>query len=184
MQVQGQNELVETLCRRLQHMEQEYAAALSAAAAAAAPGDPENLVEADSSNGNPDAAGEGTGVAREAAAPAAAPPRRRASTGPTFQIGGELQSPYHNFGSGPGMRRRMSSISIAAAAGLTGPAGSGFGGTSVPTASIDMSDLNNLVSVCFWVLGRRVVWGGCPVAVDMRRDVTLFDCGTAPCLPK
>ncbi|CAM9149523.1 unnamed protein product, partial [Scytosiphon promiscuus] len=165
MQVQGQNELVETLCRRLQHMEQEHAAALSAAAAAAAAvGGPENVAEASADLGNPETAArvEGTGVAKEGAAeqadpgalaPAAgAPPRRRASTGPTFQIGtGDLQSPYHGFGAGPGMRRRVSSISIAAAAaaaagaGIAGPGGAGFGGTSVPTASIDMSDLNNLV---------------------------------------
>ena len=74
---------------------------------------------------------------------ASAPPRRRASTGPS--LSGSASDAY--FGSGPGMIRRMSSIG--GAVGGMGSSG-GFGG-ALPAASIDMSDLNNLVGF---------VWGG------------------------
>lgn len=67
--------------------------------------------------------------------------RTRASTGPTLS-GGPCTSSDPLFGSSPGMMRRMSSIAGGGGVGSSG----GFGGGSLPAASIDMSDLNNLVS--------------------------------------
>ncbi|CAM9739962.1 unnamed protein product, partial [Pylaiella littoralis] len=164
MQVQGQNELVETLCGQLQRTEQDYAAlsaqaaAASAAAAAAEEGggrDAANLAAAIIVGGEGEELGTeatvvgaaaGAGAGAEAGTGALAPPRKRAFTGPTLSAtaggGAPLfssdQSPY-SFGSSPGLMRRMSSIT----GGIGGTAG--FGGTSVPAATIDMSDLNNLV---------------------------------------
>lgn len=140
MQVQGQNELVETLCRRIHTMEQDYAALSAASAAAgidlanptAAAAAAAAVDEAGSSGGGGgdggdrvDGADPGTGrqgdgnTAGGPGSGAAAPARRRASTGPTLS-----DQPY-NFGSGPGLLRRMSSISIAGGM-AAGVAGDGF----------------------------------------------------------
>lgn len=78
-------------------------------------------------------------------APAGAPgektseaPRQRASTGPTLMPTSE---PF--FGAAPALIRRMSTIG---SIGGSGMGNGGLGGGSLPAASIDMSDLNNLVS--------------------------------------
>ncbi|CAN0023519.1 unnamed protein product, partial [Ectocarpus sp. 4 AP-2014] len=64
--------------------------------------------------------------------------------GGSYHSGGADQAAAYSFGSGPGIMRRMSSISFTTG-GMAGSAAAGFGGTSVPSAAIDMSDLNNLV---------------------------------------
>lgn len=152
MQVQGQNELVETLCRRLQLLEKDYAA-LSAS------------IPPNTEQPNPTSSGMFGGMPGSEDANAAPAdgeptvPRRRASTGPTLSV--PSNDPY--FGSSPGMLRRMSSI----AGPVMGNSG-GFGGPPLPAANIDMSDLNNLVRLVLSVDSQEGGAVGESLLVDLR----------------
>lgn len=144
MQIQSQNELIEALCRQLQKVERDnvqLASSSSSSRNASFPHEPCRPAskENDASSVRNPAEDPDLRVQRDASDtdPMDRTKETDDSPRPKVPAGPSLTSNEPYFGSAPGLIRRMSTI------GAIG--GSGMGNASLPPASIDMSDLNNLV---------------------------------------